>query len=54
MAGESQGTEEFPNREKVLEILLSAKSDMSRNEPQIAANISEQLQTWVWIPGVFP
>ena len=44
MAGESQGTEDFPNREKVLEILLSAKSDMSRNEPQIAANISEQLQ----------
>lgn len=44
MAGESQGIEDFPNREKVLEILLSAKSDMSRNEPQIAANISEQLQ----------
>lgn len=44
MAGDTQGGEQFPNREKVLEILLSAKSDLSRNEPQIASNISEQLQ----------
>ena len=44
MSGGVKNQNQYPDRGKVLEILLSAKSDLPRNEPEIASNISQQLQ----------
>ena len=44
MSGDVDNQNQYPDRGKVLEILLSAKSDLPRNEPEIASNISQQLQ----------
>ena len=44
MSGDVDNPNQHLDRGKVLEILLSAKSDLPRNEPEIASNISQQLQ----------